>query len=204
MASSYHDLKGQISAWRERAGDGGFAGQIDTFIRLCEADVNRQLRVQDMEASAELLPVDGAYNLPSDYLEWRRVTATTTPRRKLDFLSSETLDRSYPHRAAGMPSAFTIEGNRLIVMPVTASAIELDYYRQIPPLSDGEPTNWLLARHPDAYLFGTLLQAAIWEGDQAAAQAYRALYVEKLAYAEQADMGARFAGGSARVRGRTP
>ncbi|MGZ3269278.1 MAG: phage adaptor protein, partial [Croceibacterium sp.] len=41
------------------------------------------------------------------------------------------------------------------------TALELDYFQKIPALASGSDTgtNWLLAAHPDLYLFGALVEA---------------------------------------------
>jgi hypothetical protein len=43
--------------------------------------------------------------------------------------------------------------------------INIDYLSGIPPLSAAMPTNWLLTQYPSAYLWGTLVCAAPYIGD---------------------------------------
>jgi hypothetical protein len=45
-----------------------------------------------------------------------------------------------------------------------SAALEFDYFQKIPALSSGADsgTNWLLAAHPDLYLFGALVEAEMF------------------------------------------
>jgi hypothetical protein len=56
----------------------------------------------------------------------------------------------------------------------------LVYYAKIPPLSSTNVTNWLLTDHPDAYLYGALMQAAIKYQDSQAATGYGTLFTQAL------------------------
>ena len=47
----------------------------------------------------------------------------------------------------------------LLTGPAGAGRISLVYRQGIPPLGDARGTNWLIARHPDLYLYAALLEA---------------------------------------------
>ena len=202
--STFSELKTAIAAWRARSGDTAFVAAVPDFITLFEARANERLRVRRMEASTDLSPSSGVYTVPTDYLEWRRVTAKTSPRRTLEFMSSDQIDWRYPNREAGYPSFFTIEGATLTVLPSTASDVEFLYYSKIPALSDSTTTNWLLTGHPGAYLNGALMESCLWDHDDAGAQRYALAMESALQSVKAQDMGERFAGGQAYARMATP
>ena len=157
--TNYGQLQAAIGAW---LGHGLFTANIPDFITLYEAAANRRLRVRQMEASATLTPSSGAAALPADYLAWRRVTYTGTPRVELDYVAPSWLQAAHPAAESGIPSVFTIEGASLMVRPVNDTALELLYYQKIPALSDSATTNWLLTAHPDLYLFGSMVEAELF------------------------------------------
>jgi hypothetical protein len=64
----------------------------------------------------------------------------------------------------------------------------------VPPLSDAQPTNWLLQEHPDAYLYGTLANAEAFIGHDERIQLWLAAREAAFASIEQADRKARWAG----------
>lgn len=48
------------------------------------------------------------------------------------------------------------------------------YYRQIPPLSAAAPTNWLIAKAPELYLYGVMAEAYRFQKDEARNQKWLA------------------------------
>jgi hypothetical protein len=157
--TSYAELQAAIGGW---LGHDLFTATIPDFITLFEAAANRRLRVRQQEATATLTPASGAATLPADYLAWRRVTWTGSPRVELDYVEPSWLQAAYPTSPARTPTVFTIEGSTLKVRPVDATALELLYYQRIPALSDVATANWLLAAHPDLYLFGAMVEAELF------------------------------------------
>jgi hypothetical protein len=159
--TTYSELKAALANWLARD---DLTGAVADFIALFEAAANRRLRVRQMEASAELMPSSGTAALPADYLTWRRVTWTGARRHELDYVHPSYLQAAFD-TGAGTPRVFTIEGATLKIRPVDGAALELDYFQRIPALSDAAPGNWLLAAHPDLYLFGALTEAEAFNKD---------------------------------------
>jgi hypothetical protein len=156
--SSYSDLKSAISNWFMGRSD--LASNADDFIDLAEGHFNQVLRCREMETTASLTPVSNVCTLPTDYLEYKRVTELASPRRKLAYVTEDAADVLYPFRDSGLANNFTIIGNSLQAFPLSTNNIELTYYQKIPALSDSATTNWLLARSPNLYLHGCLFYAA--------------------------------------------
>jgi hypothetical protein len=156
---TYAQLQTAIGSW---LGHDLFTSQIPDFIALFEAAANRRLRVRQQETSVTLTPSSGVATLPADYLAWRRVTWTGSPRGELDYVTPSWLQAAYASAASGTPAVFTIEGSSLTVRPVDDTALELLYYAKVPALSDVATTNWLLTAHPDLYLFGSMVEAELF------------------------------------------
>lgn len=152
--TTYAELQTAMANWLARD---DLTTYLPDFITLFEAAANRRLRVRQMETSTDLTPVAGVATLPTDYLQWRRVTWTGTTRRELEYVHPSYLQAAYPDTSAGSPNVFTIEGSSLMVRPVDNTDLEFDYFQKIPALSSG--VNWLLTAHPDVYLFGSLAEA---------------------------------------------
>jgi hypothetical protein len=157
--TTYSELQAAVGNWLDH---GLFAVRIPEFIALFESAANRRLRVREQEATTTLTPSSGAASLPADYLAWRRVTWTGSPRVELQYVHPSYLQAAYPSTPSARPRVFTIEGSTLKVRPLDGTALEFDYFQRIPALSDGAGTNWLLAAHPDLYLFGALVEAEMF------------------------------------------
>jgi hypothetical protein len=156
--TTYAELRTAIENWLDHA---LFTARVPEFIALFEAAANRRLRVRQQEALIVLAPSSGSAALPVDYLAWRRVTWTGSPRVELQYVHPSYLQAAYPSSPAATPRVFTVEGSVLKFRPIDDTALELDYFQKIPALASGPDTgtNWLLAAHPDLYLFGALVEA---------------------------------------------
>jgi len=164
---SYTSLKAEITDYLAR---NDLADKIPTFIRLAEAKFNRSLFVRQMEQRATALVLADSdepeyISLPSDFQSMRRVRlSSVSGKPRLDFRSGVQADeyRQATADVRGMPRYFTVFGDEieLIPTPDAAYTIEMIYRKVVPALSDANPSNWLLACAPDAYLYGALLESA--------------------------------------------
>lgn len=137
-------------------------------VQLFEAKANRALRCKDMEGRATA-SVDTESNepeflsLPSDYQSMRRVRLSgVTGKPRLYYVTSEVMDekRFSQEDATGRPRYFNVTGSELELFPTPDSAYEIEMtYRKLIPALVSNSTNWLLSSHPDAYLYGSLLEA---------------------------------------------
>jgi len=142
---------------------------IPSFIRLTEADLNRNLRVRQMlvRAVSTVEPfTEGSsfISLPSDFLEAKNVqfNVDSPGVRALYYITLQEADKLRGSGASGKAHHYTIHGDKLEFVPPLDedTQIEMTYYARIPALvSDGD-TNWLLDTWPDLYLYGALLKGA--------------------------------------------
>lgn len=198
--TTYAQLQTAIESWLDRT---DLTATIPDFITLFEAVANRRLRVRQMETSTTLTPASGSATLPTDYLQWRRVTWTGSVRVELEYVHPSYLQGLYPDTPADVPRVFTIEGSTLKVRPTSTTDLEFDYWQKIPVLSVSNTTNWLLTAHPDLYLFGSLVEAQMFTVDPDQAAIWKARRDE--VFDEIASLGRKSQGlGSVRVMGPTP
>ncbi len=158
---SFASLKSSIAAWAVRT---DFTAVIPDFITLAESLFNNgdakmevePLRLREMETAATSTPSSGDITLATDFLEMRRVTLQSNPKRVLEYAPPDWLDGAYTTTTSGDPSFYTIVGSTLSIRPTSTSSLQYLYYAKIPALSDSNTTNWLLTKSPNAYLFGSL------------------------------------------------
>ena len=145
----------------------------DDFIVLVEARLNYgsydpqfstpALRTRQMEARTDLSPTSEYVSLPTDFLaaKYAKVTSTN-PERLLKSKPAATFDRNLSNSSSGRASYYSIVGTELRVNPpMTSGTIELLYYQAIPALGVNS-TNWLLTANPALYLYGGLMEAALY------------------------------------------
>ncbi len=164
--ANYADLKASVAAWLNRT---DLTAVIPDFITLAEAYLSRELKTREQVIAAPLATAAGTSTvaLPDDFGAARRLTVLTSPKVVLRATTVQDVDARYFANATGAPRTFAIAGDNLHLGPVpdAAYAIELLYYARLPALSEDADSNWLLRRHPDAYLYATLIQAAPYLGD---------------------------------------
>ena len=107
-------------------------------------------------------PISEQYvKLPVDFLGMRNIELVTNPVTPLEYRNMQNLDLYRASDATGKPVYYSITQNNIEFAPVPDAeyTLEIVYYQKIPALVDNA-TNWLLDTHPDAYLYGTLMQSA--------------------------------------------
>lgn len=171
-------LSNLMSEMKEWAGDRpDLVPRFKDCIDMTTNDLNKVLRTRQQQAEITVTcDEDGVAELPPDYLEWRNVRALTNPITDLDPLSPEGATDIYPSPYGGWPMHFVIEDNRITVLPLTETEIELKYWKKIPHLTEEEPSNWLLLEDSNLYLFGALKYVEIFKRNQAGIQTMGQLY----------------------------
>lgn len=168
--TNYSEL---VTAIGDNIARSDLASYIPDFIMQAEQVFNHgsesidPLRVRDMETIASLTPTSNVYTLPTDYLQYRRVTEKSSPRRPLEYIEPTAVDQLYPLRASGPSNHFTIVGSSLYTYPLSTNDVELVYYALVPALTSVATTNWLITKAPSLYLRMTLMFAADFIKDEA-------------------------------------
>jgi hypothetical protein len=183
---------------------------IPDFVTMAENWLNYgsenvpPLRVKEMEATASLVPVSGVVTLPTDFLEWIRVSENTSYKRTLAYVTSDEAERLYPDGAAGLGERFSIVGTSLYTYPLVSNNVNLIYYQAIPALTASAPTNWLLTKAPGIYLRATLVQAYAFIKDTAEMTTQAQLASALIAGLNRSDMLGKYSRAGLTLRGATP
>lgn len=152
-------MQAAVANWLARS---DLTSRIPEFITLAEAKMNRLLRVLDQETKSTSFSINAEYvNVPTSFLQVRSFMVTSGGLRySLKYLPPEQMDDKFQSGNAP-PEYYSVVGAQFRFAPVpdgtyTATLI---YHITIPPMASNA-TNWLLTAHPDAYLYGSLLEAA--------------------------------------------
>jgi hypothetical protein len=166
--ATYDDLVVAVGNWLQRD---DLAARVPEFIALAEAKFNRSLRCVQMEKRSYANVDSGAsepqyISLPNDFQAMRSVCLTgVTGKPRLQYLSDTQIKdlRANIGDATGEPSYFGIFGTEmeLVATPDDDYELEMIYRATVPGLSTVNQSNWLLIMSPDAYLYGTLLEATV-------------------------------------------
>lgn len=139
---------------------------IPDWVTMVEAEVGRVLKGRDMRVQTDIVyDTTGAFTLPSDFVRANFLTLETdlynwpVQIKPYDFVIQKR-----GQLVNGPPRYAAVVGTQLVFAPIADDAGTYTgsfYYDQaLTPLSDSVSTNWLLAKHPDVYLYGCAYHSA--------------------------------------------
>ncbi len=187
--------------------------QIPDFIQIAEANFNRELRTLQQEKIV-------AYTISSEYQAApndfgggvRAFRVTTPPAHSLQYLPNELQTDWYSVNnlnslddgtlaAAGTPRYFSVQGMNFRFAPVPTAPVDavLQYYQSLPALALNA-TNWLLTAHPDLYLLGSILGAALYIHDDPRLGMIQGAYDRIMDSLKRSDDSTRYGGGAMATR----
>lgn len=175
--TTYSELQTAVADFLNRD---DLTATIPTFIALAEADFNRKIRHWRMEGRSTAAIASQYSAIPLDWLETIRFNITTangTQRLKLASHAEMAERRLDDEDTAGTPLYYAMAGDEFEIAPTPDESYTADllYYRKTDALSDGNTSNWVLANHPDAYLYTALVHSAPYLNEDQRATTWAAL-----------------------------
>ena len=174
------DLQAAIADWLYRTGDTALAARASDFIALFESDflIDPDMRAAEMQEISTATIAGGSTPLPPDFIDMVRLQViglpNGTPNQVLDYVSprqAAVMDSISMAPAAGqqLVQNYTVLAGQIFLTPQrwapVGATLELTY-NSFTPLSEAEAgANWLLAKYPNLYLYGSLMQAAAYVND---------------------------------------
>jgi hypothetical protein len=160
--STYSELKTSLAAWL-KAGttlpSEETTSRIPEYIAMFEEEANRILRVRNMDTVSTVLTItDGSATVPTGFREARSFRNTASPYSEITYLPIDQIEALDPTNT-DPPCVFDVVGANFIFWPPTSATARLRYRRGLTPLAAADDTNWLLAKHPSAYVWGSLRNA---------------------------------------------
>lgn len=166
--TNYTELQASVASWLHRS---DLTAIIPDFIALAETRISSLLDSRLMEARTTLTCSPGPtlaaryVAFPSDMVEMKRLVLLLEPVTVLEYKSPDQLNEDNPYQLTpGRPINFTVVGSSLELSPPPdqAYSLELIYQQRVPPLSVGNPTNWVLTTNPSIYLYAALIEASVF------------------------------------------
>lgn len=190
---TYDGLRAEVADWLNKT---NLTAQIPSFVRLCEAQMKREITtIGHIDNYADVEVGADGWALSCSARDVKSVSFGGEP---LPYISPDRVGEI----TSNCPSFFTIDGNTLRVAPGGTVTIRLA--KDLCPLSSSVKCNWLLREHPDAYLYGSLMQAAPYLRDDDRISVWGDLYASAILSINRHEV-ARSQGGYLRMQsGATP
>lgn len=196
-------FKAFLASFLWRDGDAVLLAALDSLIRMAEASLQRDLKVQDGQETVPLLFLDSGtpITLPSDYRSPDRLLG---PGGDYDYVTpgqfwASTLAGGAQVSAPAEAGTFTIIGRALYISgypSVTAPAeVRLVYYRSIPSFQATD-ASWLADLHLDLFGYTTLSHAGRFVRDDDRVPGWKEAADLALASALEEDQLNRYARGA--------
>jgi hypothetical protein len=187
--NTYGGLRAGVLSWLARPGDTLLDGRFDDFLLNCERRMyygyatddaanplrSDPLRIDLMETADPAFALSsGTVAQPATFLELISAQLNS-PNAPLEIVSQRTID-GYGTQSLGCTRLIAVSGTnfRLLDAPSGGTAT-LRYYQKLATPA-GATANAILTGAPDVYLYGCLIEAAIFTQDQNGAVSYLQAY----------------------------
>lgn len=181
----YGQLKTAIETYLQNSG-ATFTGSFDTFIRIAEDRIRREIITPDMVKSNQIAVTAGDFSIPKpvDYISTRKITSEDAAGDMRILVMSEPsmLAEIFPSPLTGTPVYYADIGNEFNFAPMASGdfTITLDYIGHPPSIVDDTVT-WLGENAPSLLLYGCLAEAyRFLKGDADLMAEYEGKYKEAL------------------------
>lgn len=186
-------LTAAVQSWSTRT-DADTIGKIPDFVTLAETRMGADIGGHLLEQTVEVPIADAVAEIPANVLEVRALRIVGATHPDVEVTSRERIQhlRANFYRPERALACFV--GQTIELFPDETGTLEIVAKCAVPPLT-AESVNWILTRFPSAYLFGALLELALYLEDDAAATRWGIRYAEAIA---QINTSGGYRGGNAR------
>ena len=194
----YQQLKEVIADFANRK---DLESQIPLFIKLTESRLKRDLRDEvRMTQRAEAMVYGEFFPLPCDWVSTTKVIAGDRILRLADSFNIERVE------LYGEPKYYRHAGDQLQLLPATDVSesdpirFEMEYLAFPEPLSDENPSNWVLQTYPELYIYGAMLQVSPFLMEDSRIPVWAQAYGEAVSAANVASEKAHGSGSALRLQ----
>lgn len=206
---NYSELVAATIAYADRY-DAEVSDNMDTFILLTEARINRLLKTREQSTRAYTPTVadEEFYSLPPDWAGMRDIQLTNPDPKTVgnSVQSFNLLDPKMFDVKRGKPYDgmlyYTVIAKQIQIYPIQdiGCTIEMVYYQKVPPLSVSATSNWVSEDHPDIYLAGMTAEVSLFAKDYDTAQTWYNRLGTAVDELENVDLEERWSGDAPQIR----
>ena len=183
---NYGELKTAVANWLDRS---DLTSRVPEFIAMAEDRIGLDLRIRAMETTDDAFTIDSMTEaLPTGFVGVQRFFIDGS--RSLEFMARDQFWTTHGGVSfLGEPKFFTIEGENFVFGPApdTAYTGKLLYYKKFTALSGDSDTNWLFTNARGLLLYGALLEAEPFLGNDPRTALWGTMYEDIKERVNEAD-----------------
>jgi len=173
LVTTYGTLKTAIAAKMNRT---DLTSELPGFVQRSEEHFNRELRHQKNLYRYANFPLTSEYTArPTDLLELSHIELYVNGYREVVYAEPASAGVGLRGTIAGTPIALSLVNDSIRLSPPPSGSMTADlfYYRGVTSITTGDAiTNWLMDSHSGAYLYRSLMEAAIHMRDMKRLEEY--------------------------------
>lgn len=178
--STYADLKTAVADYLDRS---DLTARIPTFINMAEQRIMRVVRATEMEGETTITAsiTTGLHrtSFSASVLQIRSVRVSGQTYSELEHRNPVEFFRVFSDLPQGSnPKYYTIKGRDIYTAPGTTASrtVLINCFKRLAALTNDADTNTLLQRAGGLYLYGALLEAAPFLGNDARVLVWTAMW----------------------------
>jgi len=155
-------------------------GFIENFVQNAENKLYRSLNLRNEETALNVSITSGVAAVPSDFKALKFAYYDGTPTDLLEWVTIEELYNDYADRSSttSNPCLISREGSNFVFGPVASDGtLRGIYYAKQDPLRTTDPS-WYATNAPEVLLYGSLLEAEPFIGNDPRIPVWRDLFSE--------------------------
>ena len=189
MIDTYDNLKAAVSRTANRK-DADFVASVPDFVSLAESEMRRLINARGEVRTVTLEIEDDYWPLPCGFDGIVSINGTGDRVREISYVSSDVLDKQ---GWAHYDNSYTISGDRMY-FGRAPGGVKIRYRTLFEPLSVRNRCNWLLSKHPDVYLYGSLKHTAPYLEDDPRLNTWQGLFMSAIDAVNQQAIEQNFSG----------
>ena len=197
---NYSELQTTVANWLK---NDQISARIPQFIGLAENRINNELDITDIESTVDITIDAQEVALPTGFLEQRsHYIDVSDPLQRVKYATPEQFRDYDQNKAAGFPSWYTIEGGNLVFSPPPDATYTGKWLilQRLPRLVNDGDTNEILENHSGLYLYGALIEAEPFLGNDPRVLTWATMYENAMDLAIELGQRRRFPKGQKVMR----
>jgi hypothetical protein len=194
---TYGDFKALLDRYLKRT---DLRDLYDDWFLFTSLRIDKQLRLAEQEVVNVSVPTARLVSLPSDFIEMRSLATSAGGGTPIRFTTLRGIEiaANLQRFPTGVIRQYSIYDNNLELIPApsddSVAELTMVYYAKLPGTLTDQGTNAVLTAYPNLYLYGCMMEAAVFRMDQTDNQNYTQMWRDLAKELNDRAQSARFSG----------